>query len=330
MILSSKEKILDYLLSGYLHLSKKDYIFFNNLRYAILGHKPITSNQTALFDKLLLKYKKQFRKNNYEVEELLTTEWKAMVVQSSQEYLTAKVYIEGDDICIRSPFNTKFISNIKQHPLCGFEWNKNEKVYKASLSTYTLKTSLDLVTKNYDSHSTCEKISEILSELQIYKADYWNPTLVKRNDSFYISCLSKNLYEQIENLELNDDPKTLFLLANLGIRIDQDIVKDDAFLRFASEYNTSIDLENVDDLANWLSVLGIDYVSLSRDIVYNKQIAAEIKEKIETIIPCGSNLPNEGNVVRLSFLSTNKFRESLNYNYLKNIFLKNSRPVKIA
>ena len=62
MILTSKEMLTHYLLKGYVHLSKKDYGFFNNISYITNGKKSITSNQDKLFNKLILKYQRQLKK----------------------------------------------------------------------------------------------------------------------------------------------------------------------------------------------------------------------------------------------------------------------------
>ena len=60
-MMQKKEHLLHYMMKGHVHLSKKDYGFFNNLSYIIREKNQVTSNQNKLFDKLILKYQRQLR-----------------------------------------------------------------------------------------------------------------------------------------------------------------------------------------------------------------------------------------------------------------------------
>jgi len=68
--MQKREHLLHYMMKGHVHLSKKDYGFFNNLTYIIKDKNQVTSNQNKLFDKLILKYQRQLRKLGHNIEKL--------------------------------------------------------------------------------------------------------------------------------------------------------------------------------------------------------------------------------------------------------------------
>lgn len=277
-----KEHLLHYLLSGHIHLSKKDYGFFNNLQYLIKDTQKITSNQVKLFDKLIVKYQRQIKKNNLDVNQLNQLLWRVEVVETSQEYLQAKISIVGNTIQIRSPFNTKFIQYIRKINPNPFLWNKLNKAYEAEYSTYAFKTAFFSVTKFYDNVKCCEIGKQLLSDLEYYnQARYWNPTLIESNGNFYIAAINENLYNALGNINLNDNPSTLFYLSTYGIKVDDNIISNDKFKKFASEYETSIDLANIDLMSEWLKLLKVDQVYTARDIIYNRIVSNEVKDALQ-------------------------------------------------
>lgn len=277
-----KEHLLHYLLSGHIHLSKKDYGFFNNLQYLIKDNQKITSNQVKLFDKLILKYQRQIKKNNLDINHLNQLPWRVEIVETSLEYLEAKISIVGNTIQIRSPFNTKFIQYIRKINPNPFLWNKIAKVYEAEYSTYAFKTAFFSVKKFYDSVKCCEISQQLLSELEYYnQARYWAPTLIESNGKFYIAAINESLYNALGNFDLNDDPSTLFNLSTYGIEVDNDIVGNDKFKKFASQYETVVDLEDMDLLAQWLKFLKVDQVYTARDIIYNRTVSNEVKNTLQ-------------------------------------------------
>lgn len=325
-----KEKVLHYMLGGHVHLSKKDYGFFHNLQHLIKESKKVTSNQSKLFDKLLAKYQRQLKKNGYNYTDLASLPWHVEVVESKQEFLDAKIYFEHDTICIKAPFNNNFITNLRnQEPNC-YVWDKTNKLYRANKTTYNLKMALDLVTKHYGSAKTCDEVASVLKSLDFYKNTCWKPTLVRKNNFYYILSISDIIYNRLLETELNNDPKTLHRLALLGVTIDNDIVKDNEFLRFASEYNTNVQIEQLEQFVDWIKALEIDYVWFTRDLVYNKQISKMVTTLLDDAnIKYGSSSNSEAkNVVRLT-LSNHHIRSVQNGVSHKTIMIRNSLAVHI-
>jgi hypothetical protein len=332
-MLTHKEQLVTYMMAGHVHLSKKDYGFFNNLKYLLQDKRPVTSNQDKLFNKLLQKYQRQLTKLGHDINVLEKLDYKQPIVETSQEYLIAKISIENDEITIKSPFNNKFIQYLRNLDNNQFIWSKQEKVYKAEFSTHNLKTAYFSVNKYYDNVRLCPKIQNLIDEIKQYEQMmYWSPTLVKSFNNYYIFGLNQSLYEAIKDIPLNNDPKTLFKLSQYGIKIHPSITKDDSFLRFASEYNTTIDLEQLNDLANWVKELEFDMIYLGSQMLYNKQISTEVKERLKDIHFSRKveDLDMFTNIVYIHFNRGTNLGKRFHKNIKKMIILSNSRPVQVA
>ena len=276
--METKEHLLNYMLGGNVHLSKKDYGFFNNLQYIIKDNRNITSNQSKLFDKLIIKYQRQIKKNNLDIDHLRKLLWRTQVVDTLPQYLEAHLSINYNKIHIRTPFNNKFIQYLRKLNLNPFVWNKNSKVYEAEYSTYAFKLAVVGVNKFFDNIKFCDTSSQLLAELKSYDTShYWTPTLVRFGNNFYIVAINESLYNALGDISLNDDPGTLFKLSRYGIDVSKCVIGDDNFKKFASQYETVVDLEDVNTLAHWLNVLKVEQVYTARDIIYNKAVSNEVK-----------------------------------------------------
>jgi len=281
MTLTHKEELLKFFLAGYVHLSKKDYGFFNNIKSLIEDNKPFTSNQAKLFDKLVVKYQRQLAKNNIDTETLLNLSWNATIVESAPSYLQAKISCFANNIIIKTPFNSKFVTDFRKIQLNSFIWDKNERQYIAPFSTYNLHLAVNFVGKYFKDVVFCDLIQEHIDKLKVYdSANIWSPTLIKINDQYYIASINENLYDATKNLILSNNCKVLFELSKYGIKISNEIIGNDQQLYIASNYNVTMDLDNLDDLVNILKKLDILTVFTSREIIHNREITNEIKKAL--------------------------------------------------
>lgn len=329
-MLYTKDQLTNYMIQGHVHLSKKDYGFFNNIRYQIQQSKPITSNQNKLFDKLLLKYKRQLQKLGYNSFELQGLNWNHSVVQTEPQYLQAKISIINNNIIIQSPFNTQFISNFRKKAGDVFTWDKKDRAYIGEYNTYSLKIAIECVNKFYDNIKYCVQIENLLDQIQPYtNCKYWGPTLIKLNDNFYIVAANSIIMDAISNINLSDDPKILYILSQYGIHIDESVTNGNKILEIAGTYDTIIDLEYFDSFCKILNLLEVDHVFTARDVVYNKNISNEIKIKLlDHGITCSSiNVTN--NATGILIKNTNVI--NLNTKKIQKVItLTNSRPIKVT
>ena len=276
----TKDQLLNYLIAGHIHLGKKDYNFFANISYSIKDRKPITTNQVKLFDRLLSKYNRQLKKLGHDVENLLKLEWHTVVIETKQEFTEAKLFVENNQLKIRAPFNSKFINFVRQLSNT-FVWDKQEKVYAANMDTAALKFAHQYLLVAYDTVKFCDSVQESLDYANSYNNLLWEPTLKKINGNYIIAPINNSLFEAIKDIDLNDDPETLLNLSKYGVNIDP-VICDSDLKVFAASFITSINLDSVDTLVDYLKLLKIDHVFSTRDLVYNKLVSKQVKETLES------------------------------------------------
>lgn len=325
-----KEKLNDYLISGYLHLSKKDYAFFNNLKYQIVKNNFITSNQNTLFNKLLLKYRRQLQKLGHDIEVLTILNWNCEVKLSKQEFLDAKVSILDNRIYFKAPFNSKFIKDFKKSDLNTFKWCTASKYYESPFSTVAYKLITTMANKHYENVKFCtesEKLNKIIDEYASVK--YWNPTLIKRNNNFYIVGINEVLYNATSHIPLSDLPNTLFELSQYGINIEDGILAHSNLNKFAGTFNVTFDLINLKEFISFISTLKVKHVFTSKEVLYNKTISNEIKlallEVGITLCPIHSDNKSKGILIKTSTASV-----EIDSRIQKVVNLTNARPILIT
>ena len=328
-----------------MHLSKKDYTFFNNLSFIIKDKQQITSNQNSLFDKLIAKYQKQLRKHGHELSVLQKLNWDVLVVQTSEEYLIPKIYLdETDTLCLRTPFNESFIRGFSKRSVYAgeytnpFKWDKDKRIYTSKFYTHALRVAYDNCFKYWDTIEYCDRVKEIITPL-FDSIDTCTPYLVKENNTYYIQNLNVALSNALQGVVLNNDPKTIYTLSRYGVSISDDIIDGDDLLKFASQFVATIDIDELLK-CDYLTRLGITDVILdlnSKDMLY-VELRDYLKNHNITVHPKYAHAP-EGSV-RLSlyrnFNVYQRYNTLLSYadkSYIKSIYkmvdIKNSRPVHV-
>jgi hypothetical protein len=333
-MLTDKESLLKFLLGGYIHLSKKDYQFFYNVLTIVKNSNQITSNQDKLFNKLLYKYQRQLTKEGKVVEELVTLCWKCNLVETSIDYTKAYLRVVGDNLVIKTPYNTKFINDFRKIDFNPFEWDKPNKQYVAPKGSYALKIGYNYLKKHFENLVVDDALQENINYVIQLSNSIWDPTLTYVNGNYFIAGLNESLYNSIKDIMLNDDPKTLFELSKFGVNISESIINDDPLKKFASSYFFELDIEQIHTLAKWLVTLGVSTVCTSRELVFNKKISNEVRDVFEahnisyTSVSSSEKLPD---MVLINSRAYNYFMisESSAFNFNKVITVKNSRPIVI-
>lgn len=328
MLFQNREHLLYYMLQGHVHLSKKDYGFFNNLQYIIKNSNKVTTNQNKLYDKLVVKYQRQLKKLQHDIVELQKLEWTIPVVETSKEYLEAYVYLEDGSVHIRSPFNTQFVHSFRSVPDNTFIWNKEKKVYISHYDTNALKIAVQMVETYFPDVRYCENITKILDEVSTYKDTIWDPTYKRVSGNYMITSTNKYLDAILADIEFNDDPLTLLELSKHGVIIDYDVTNEDPYKIFAGSYFVTIDLSMLDTLVEYLKSLNVRHVFTSREVIYNKQISNEIKLKLlEHGISC-SPVGSTDHENAVLFKTTTNTNMAINTRRIDKIIqLTNSLPV---
>ena len=324
-----KEHLLHYMLKGHVHLSKKDYGFFNNLQFIIRDRQQITSNQNKLFDKLILKYQRQLKKLGYELDVIQKLEWDVQLIQTIEEYLHARISIEDGELFLRTPFNAKFLSAFRSEENNTFEWDKDFKMYRSKFYTHSLRLAIDNCKKYFNTIDYCDQIKALIEPLKIYEDVSMKPTMVKENGKYCIRNSNKSLDVAIQGIELNNDPLTLFELSKYGIFTSDEILNNDPFLIFASSFRAKLDIDVLLKNPEYFTRLGIKniYYPVRQRVAHDKEMVEfcnnngiKLHGRLETI---------EDNAVYIRRASYGLFQKVVTPKLDKIIELVNSRPIDV-
>lgn len=334
--IKTKEHLVYFMQCGMMRLSKYDLRFVQNLM--AMTSQQITTNQVALFDKLLDKYKRQLFKHGLTPAKLAELNWETKIIASDPKFSEASVSVTGNTITFKSPFNKKFIDQFKKIEHNPYAWNKDKKIYEAPFSTQALKYLLSITHDIYPVVNYCPELTRMLNTLDKYSAPYWNPTLIKCNDIYLIAAINEHLHSAINNIEISCDPECISFLASCGVKIDDKVINQNATLKFASEFNPEVDITDIDSLVENLRAIKCDVIFLSgrsKWALHYKKILEEkiqdtdlvIDDKINEILE--SRLEGKKNPVMFYLSSGLAELRKTNGKFRKIIKLKNSTPVNI-
>jgi hypothetical protein len=329
--MENKEQLINFFLSGEIHLSKNDYSFFFNIHNLIKVNKFVTSNQTKLLDKLIYKYQRQIKKNDLDIENLINLPWTCEVKNSLEEFTKAHIKIENQVISIRSPFNKNFVKEIKSDDVADFQWDKEQKIYKAPFTTYSFKFAVTLCNKFHDV-TLCDSSVQIVKQLDGLQNKIWDPTLVNVNGHFYIAATNQFLDEYLKDVTLNLSPISLTKIGKAGVKISS---QNDPKLDFCSSPIVTIDSRELKNICLWLLESNIKYVYINSNIT-NKKFFQECKTIIEShgLMLLGSNTLNNFND-QYAYIKSTTYYERYDDKIAmmspsKVIILKNSTPIHVV
>ena len=333
-----KEHLLHFFLQGKISLSQYDYKFMMNLQTMIHDSHRVTSNQAELFDKLISKYTKQLARAALVKEELKVLPWKATVVQSTPEYTGATVSLFEDIITLRVPFNKTFISSFRDIEDNPFEWIKEEKLYRGPFSTIAFKLLHHMLPKFFMIVNYCESLSSILEDLKQYEGLIWEPTLIRFNGRILLGASNPVVAEFISDIDLTMTADTLYALSRFQFPAHPDFYGNDPKLKFAYEYVTEVDIDNLAQVAQWMRSLKVQRVLLDRTLTMDKKFRSDIETALTgiSVVPATStDFNRDPPVYPRSFLLQShshlnyRLNTYVHHNIDKIVVLKNSRPVEI-
>lgn len=249
-----------YFMKGHIQLSRYDEKFIDT----ITTLTTVTTNQVILFHRLVHKYRRQFAKYELFVDKLVDLPWSVNVIESSPQFTEGHVSISDDIIYFRCPFNRNFIDEFRKVELNSYTWNKTKRYYESPYNVHSLKILISTAKKFFPTVNLCAVTQSLLNEVDNYKdIKYWQPALVKRKDYFFIVATNSTLDEALGDLKLSTDAHTLLTLSKHGVMIDESFYQQDEKLKFASEYNTTVDQNDIHKLVDWLKEINCDMVFLS-------------------------------------------------------------------
>jgi hypothetical protein len=335
-----KEHLLYFFLNKPLRLHYSDKKFFNNLSNIINDSNTITTGQSLLFDKLIEKYETQLKQTNLSLNQMVSLPWQAQVIETSKEHTSARLTLVNGILEIKVPMNNKFIrkfDDIKDNP---FIWEKNKKAYVAPFNTHSLKVAHSALPKYFSQVVYCNQIKEIIDSVSHLSDSslIWEPTLVNISNYYYVVAINEPLSTHIKNIELNNNPDTLFKLSKLGIKVHDNIIDND-LQKFAAEFITDVDINQADaSLVKWLVDLEVKQVLLGKGMnpSFNKQLFLSLIENFQNSgiewIRVNSNFTITSTIkhpVLLQYHGNENMKFCGAGSVAKCVFIKNSNPIEV-
>lgn len=332
--IQTKEHLIYFMQCGMMRLSKYDLHFMQNLHMLVTSKSPITTNQVALFEKIVGKYSRQLNKHGLTTDKLSVLTWETTVVPSDKKYTEAYITIENDKIYFRSPFNKKFLEKFNRITFNTFKWVRESKHYESDFSTEALKFIINISKDFYPVINYCTITSELLNTVEKFNARYWQPTLIQHQGRFIIAAINQHLDLCLHDVKLNDDPECLSILSTHGVKVDNAVTKNDPLLEFASSYFVEIDYTNLDNLITYLHAVKCDCVFIAghgiatqykRNIINKiKESNIDVDEKVNTLLD--EKLKERKNPMVI-FTTSDIFNVA--YKFQKVIKMTNSLPINI-
>lgn len=301
MTMKNKEQLLYFCLNGNLRLSNYDYKFMANLQTMIRDHVRVTGNQSVLFTKLMNKYSKQLSKLGIDDAMINDLDWKTPVLESTDDYTSARITISNDEIIIKVPFNKLFIASFKRSETNNFNWNKETKEYRAAFSTSSLKIAVSSVAKYFDKVIYCEQTKSIVDAILAYDAKFWNPTLTRVGDRLVVMACNATLASHIQTLQLKADAHTFHLMSLYGIAVDPSLTEDDSFLQFSAQRCPEVEITELETVIDWMKELKCENAVIGRGLTYHASTASIVNSLSERGI-CAYTLSQ---IVSYSEVATN-------------------------
>lgn len=291
IIFSNAEQAIYYLLRN-LRLSRIDQRFLSNLELIIHKKEKVTSNQVLLFNKIIGKYKRQLARHGFFSETIISLPWNSEILQSSVQYTNAHINIIDDKIFLKSPYNKNFINSLKKNPIHSLKWDKLNRHYEVSYSTYKLKQLINLVENNYTGVSYCNLTNKLLDQIKSYSdIKYWNPTLVYNNKQFLIKAANASVIDAIKNINFTESHASFAELAYYGISIDESVVDylltheklSEEYVKFLTSHCLVYEITEMPKIIKWLKTINCDYIF---DANKNWKISEYVSKALdETKIP---------------------------------------------
>lgn len=331
---TTKEELLYFMQCGMMRLSMNDLRFVHNMHMiSCIRDKALTTNQVKLFDILTKKYKKQLDKHKISQGMIEHMRWNTKIISSDPEFTNAHITIENNHIYFRAPFNKNFLIALRKDNLVNtFIWNNDLKRYESPFSTHALKLIVSISDGIYKTVTHCEVTKQLLNTVSQYAALYWDPTLITFNNRYIIAASNSSLDEAIKDVELSNDIKCLALLTEHGVKIDSNIINDSEKLKFASDYEPTIDFINFDLVGQWLYELGCNtvyyYGTARKNFMYITETVDRVLSNLKIKLKVYSNnieIPKSEYAILLAYNTPTLF----NHQFKKIIKMKNSTPITI-
>lgn len=256
------DNLLRFMLSN-IRLATYDATALNNFWFTRVSKGlPLTTNQDALFRKILKTYRRQLLHLGINTDNIADIQWKIPPVETSADFQIARVRLEDSNLIIKTPYHKKFIEIMTNQSV--FLWSKSSKHYIAPFSPGAFKQAYHTVRMFFDHVEWSNDLKVMLDNFAKHESSCdWNPTAHHINGRIIVSCLTNQLNDLLPKV-LPVDIKTVARLQTFGILISPELVEavstNPTERKLLSSRIGSIDKEHLNELLSFLSKTECDFV----------------------------------------------------------------------
>lgn len=331
-----KEHLLYFFMKGTIRLSEYDSRFLSNLLSIIDKKNKVTSNQADLFDKLVNKYARQLTKQGFHKDTLLSLVWKTEVVPSSDEYTGALVKLVDDELQIRVPFNKKFIQDFRKDIANSFIWDADLKIYRSPFNTSALKAAWYTLPKFFPSLTFSDNLHQLVADIKSLEGLFWQDIMLPVNGRVMFSSAYPILHELVDKIGYDITFDNLHRLSLLGVEIHGSLTANRPDLKFASEFHTEVDIDDFDQVIEYIKQLGDIQIYVARNLPQQSHLRDKFNSAFRNagldkeIVTFHKTIFNSKPILHLSFSRKSAERYNpLMDNVIKYVYIKNSHPVEV-
>lgn len=344
---TTKEQLIYYMVHN-ISLGTYDKRFLDNILASRKdGKTVVTSNQAELLNKITVRYSKQLRRKEIDVNEMVKLSWESEPIESSPEFTDAFITIKDDEVELRTPYKKDFINDMRSKTdHLNIVWHKETKKWTAPLCEDVLRRFIKCVEKHFYMIHYCPKTIEIINGLaDVEDAKYWNPTLVRINSNLYIVASNANLDNALGDLQLDVSPSTIAKLVWYGVVISDDIVSEithpDKLTEFVLSHSPIVDSNDPETVIHYLKTIDCDYAIIIESFgSFHKNIPSLLeklkehhidyhyidrKSEVNRVDVSTYNMP----VLINTGLWANPAQNNLRLGTCKAVFLGNNKPIEI-
>ena len=219
----------------HIRYSRYDTNFIDNVSRLSGENKALTKRQDELWERLVLKYRKQIKNNGWDAEEIVKLNWLLEPVDFDANYSPLLWYEDGE-LCCRFPYNQRVVKEIRtvleEHNTQWlyeydkrFQWSKERRCWHGQFHPALCKDLIEFANDNeFEIDSSVQQFEDAIPGTD----REWLPIAEYVNGCVYVSNLTPRLAGSFNNSKLT--PNLVRDLVALEVMPSESLVKECARL----------------------------------------------------------------------------------------------------
>lgn len=206
-------------------LANYDYVVVYNLAILAAGYGTVrgfTDRQAELALKLIKNYRRQFAKNDVDVEPILSNpQYRYPIREINRE---KRMIMVEDAIHLSFPYKEDMITEIRnfvKHSHGRCEWIREQKVWRVALTEYNLNYLITwAATRGFE---VDQKLLDLYEKILLVEQQPYEIKLIKTKQGYEITNASRSLVDYVETHAGQDLVKLIDLAGVLGYTVSDEV-----------------------------------------------------------------------------------------------------------